>query len=326
MTLTLGALLEVNNDVAFALFNSLRRSSGQRDAIAEAARASSLEPEELELITALLNVHKSIEAERTALAHGHFGIVDELSDGVIWEAANDYIHFQASMTLGPTAANYNEEKHRRLVQTLFVYRDSDLNQMIADFAWLGQYWSDFIAYHGTKNDSEKRAVLYRRLCGLSEHRLVDQRHLAKLDESARARVGVLPHRKPCHVQVRAVERRRAGQDTIVVLRKALRFHQRVLAAGGAASEIGLPGALPIERIGDLLAPHRHQVDRTVTEILDPLRMAEQASRGGRREPLRRQTPRFRSVLRDPRASGSAAHLRDRRLISPTVIVWSYWNR
>jgi hypothetical protein len=167
MTLTLGALLGVNNDVAFALFNSLRRSRGQRDAIVEAARASSLEPEELELITALLNVHRSIEAERTALAHGHFGIVAELTDGVIWMAANDYIHFQASMMLGPTAAIYNEEKHRRLVKTLFVYRDSDLNQMLADFSWLGQYWSDFIAYHSTKNDSEKRAALYRRLCGQS---------------------------------------------------------------------------------------------------------------------------------------------------------------
>ncbi len=167
MTLTLGALLGVNNDVAFALFNSLRRSSGQRDAIAEAARASSLETEELELIDALLNVHKSIEAERTALAHGHFGIIEELPDSVIWQGANDYIHFQASMVLGPSAAVYNEEKHQRLIKTLFVYRDIDLGQIVSDFAWLGQYWRDFVVYYGERTKPEKRAELYRLLCGRS---------------------------------------------------------------------------------------------------------------------------------------------------------------
>ena len=41
-----------------------------------------------------------------------------------------------------------------------------------------------------------------------------------------------------HVQVRAIERRRAGEDAVVVLGEALRLHQGVLPAGRASGEIG----------------------------------------------------------------------------------------
>ena len=114
---------------------------------------------------------------------------------------------------------------------------------------------------------------------LREHGLVDQRHLAGLDEPAGTRVGVLPHPKPYHVQVRAVKGCRARQDAVVVVGEALRLHQGVLAAGGASGEIGPIRVLPVERVGDLFAPHRHQVDRPVAKILDSLGMAEQARRG-----------------------------------------------
>jgi hypothetical protein len=70
------------------------------------------------------------------------------------------------MTIGPEPT-YDEAKHRRLVKSLYVYKERDLTQIIEDMAWLGQYWRDFIAYHGTKSGSEERAELYRRLCGQS---------------------------------------------------------------------------------------------------------------------------------------------------------------
>ncbi len=84
------------------------------------------------------------------------------------------------------------------------------------------------------------------------------------------------------MQVRAVERGRAGENAVIVVREALRLHQCVLAAGGASGEIGLTRALAVERVGDLLAPQGHQVDRPEAEILDPLGMPEQARRRRRR--------------------------------------------
>jgi len=98
------------------------------------------------------------------------------------------------------------------------------------------------------------------------------------DEPVGARVGVLPIRKPCYVQMGAIERWRARQDAVVVVGEALRFYQGVLAAGGASGEIGLVWLLTVERVADLRAPHGHQVDRPEAEILEPLRMAEQARR------------------------------------------------
>jgi uncharacterized membrane protein len=70
MALVLGQLLGANNAAALAVFQTLRRSSAQRDAISEAAKATLSETDQ-ELLTAILNVHKSVETERNALAHGH---------------------------------------------------------------------------------------------------------------------------------------------------------------------------------------------------------------------------------------------------------------
>src|ERR1700761_6422960 len=78
--------------------------------------------------------------------------------------------------------------------------------------------------------------------------------------------------------MRAVECGSAGQEAVIIVRETLRLHQRVLAAGRAAGHRGLVRMMRIERIDDLLAPDRHQMDRPVAEILDPLRMPEQAGR------------------------------------------------
>lgn len=85
MALVLGLLLGAENAAAMAVFQSLRRSSSQREAIAEAGKIR-LPPSDQDLLNAVLNVHKSIEAERNALAHGHFGMYSELKDSLLWMA------------------------------------------------------------------------------------------------------------------------------------------------------------------------------------------------------------------------------------------------
>jgi hypothetical protein len=81
MALVLGLLLGAENAAAMAVFQSLRRSSSQREAIAEAGKIR-LPPSDQDLLNAVLNVHKSIEAERNALAYGHFGMYSELKDSL----------------------------------------------------------------------------------------------------------------------------------------------------------------------------------------------------------------------------------------------------
>ena len=68
---------------------------------------------------------------------------------------------------------------------------------------------------------------------LSEH-IVDQSHLTWLNEPARRGMGILPYGKADHVQVRAIEGRRAREDAVIVTGKQLRLHQRVLPAGGTS--------------------------------------------------------------------------------------------
>ena len=76
-----------------------------------------------------------------------------------------------------------------------------------------------------------------------------------------------PHR--VRVNMRAIVRRRAAENAVVVVRKALRFHERLLTAGRTTVEIRIAGALPIEGADDLLRRHRHEVRGAITEI-EPL--------------------------------------------------------
>jgi hypothetical protein len=70
MALVLGQLLGSQNAAALAVFQALRRSSAQRDAISEAARVS-LSAGDNELVTAVINVHKGIEAD-LSMANSQF--------------------------------------------------------------------------------------------------------------------------------------------------------------------------------------------------------------------------------------------------------------
>jgi len=67
MSLVFGQLLGTQNAAALAVFLSLRRASGQRAVISVAAEKT-LGEEDRELLTAMLIVHKSIEAENGLIA------------------------------------------------------------------------------------------------------------------------------------------------------------------------------------------------------------------------------------------------------------------
>jgi hypothetical protein len=93
MAVLFAQLLGADNAAALAVFQALRRSSAQRDAISEAAKVS-LNDTDQELLSAVLNAHASVETERNALCHGHFGTSTKMPDGLIWMTTNDYPQFE----------------------------------------------------------------------------------------------------------------------------------------------------------------------------------------------------------------------------------------
>jgi hypothetical protein len=100
MALYLGELLGTVTASTLAVFQALRRPSGQREAVLAAGRIE-LDDRDLELLEAILTVHKATETERTALAHGHFGISESVPDGRIWMNATDYVEIRMALKHKP---------------------------------------------------------------------------------------------------------------------------------------------------------------------------------------------------------------------------------
>jgi hypothetical protein len=162
MALVLGQLLGAHNsDAAMAVFQALRRSSAQREAIAEAGRA--LHPTDRELLSAVLNVHKSVEAERNALAHGHFGTYSLMPATILWMTAADYVEFKAMLVLkGETV--HDESKRTKLNSALSYYEAKDLEKIVDEIDTVGWIWSELRDYLQAIRPAA-RDELYRRLSG-----------------------------------------------------------------------------------------------------------------------------------------------------------------
>ena len=161
MALLLGHLLGAQSgDAAMAVFNILRRSSAQRDAISEAGRV--LDSVDRELLSAVLNVHKSVEAERNALAHGQMGTYSLMPDTLLWMTSADYIEFKALLVLkGDTT--HSEEKRDKINSMLSYYEAKDLEQIAEDIDMMGWLWSELRTYLQTMRPAT-HAELYRQLC------------------------------------------------------------------------------------------------------------------------------------------------------------------
>ncbi|WFU80942.1 hypothetical protein QA645_42145 [Bradyrhizobium sp. CIAT3101] len=163
MAVLLGLLIGAENQAAMAVFQSMRRSQAQREAISEAARYA-ISPQDQELLSAILNVHKSAEAERNALAHGHFGTSTKLPNDLIWQTTNDYLTFRAQMAL--TNATWSDETHQSLLASIWVYTLKDLKMIEQDIKHLAHMWFDFLKYlQAHKRNTKKASELYSQLCG-----------------------------------------------------------------------------------------------------------------------------------------------------------------
>lgn len=162
MALLLGQLLGAENAAALAVFRAIRHSRTQREAISEAA-AVAVSAVDQELITAILNVHKSIELERNALTHGHFGTSSKITDGILWMNTNDYVAIRARITIAKDSA-LDDARYSDLLSRIWVYRSSDLKTIFEDMKELADIWYNLIVFLQTDSGSQLRADRYRVLC------------------------------------------------------------------------------------------------------------------------------------------------------------------
>jgi hypothetical protein len=159
MALLLGQLLGINSEAALAVFETLRRSTAQRDAISAAA-AIVLDSQDLELLTAMLDVHKSIEAERNSLAHGHFGIFDKKPDILLWITARDYILLKAKLHLAHVVAT--TALMDDFASRLSFFRLDDLRKIFESIDYCGHMWPMGVNWLRTRQP--QRDQLFRQLC------------------------------------------------------------------------------------------------------------------------------------------------------------------
>jgi hypothetical protein len=163
MGLTLGQLLGIGNEAALAVYSILRRATAQQEAIYAAARIALNNDAELELVSALIAVHKSIEAERTALAHGHFGTYDKLPDAILWMTTTDYVQLKAKLHLANMVMT--DKMRDNLYSSIFVYKKPDLKKIYEDILYCAAMWPEVTTW--LKANGRQREAGYRQLCSQS---------------------------------------------------------------------------------------------------------------------------------------------------------------
>lgn len=159
----LATILKANTEPAIALYLSLQNARAKADAMNAAAEAT-LTDDDQDLFHALLAYKRSVEKERTALAHGIFGISASIPSGVVWLSTTHYAQYQANVSLhGVTDALYREH-----LENCFVYELGDLETIAREIENLHRVIG-WIAGYFSSNDESWRATRYRQLC--SEPRL-----------------------------------------------------------------------------------------------------------------------------------------------------------
>jgi len=162
MALLLAHLLGAEqSEAALAVFQSLRRSSAQRDAISEAARTTISDANQ-ELLNAILNAHKAVESERNALTHGHFGTYSLLLDGIVWMDTKSYIDTKVRGELGHQVMS--EHFLEKMYSKVYVYKASDVQTSFEDIKDIADIWNKFTHYLRVQPDVSLSSGLYRQLC------------------------------------------------------------------------------------------------------------------------------------------------------------------
>jgi hypothetical protein len=171
MAIVLAVLLKANTEAAIAVYLILRRGSARSDAIMAAAKAT-LDKKDQELISAVLTVHKSVEAERNSLAHGCWGTCNKIPDAVLWVDLADNANFIADyFSKEPgKSRTFSGREHADFAKKLFYYTLDDLEDVYKQIYKAEKMIFTLVRYLRLSEnppDGRAREDIYDQLCNLA---------------------------------------------------------------------------------------------------------------------------------------------------------------
>ena len=141
MAVVFGQLIGVaDSPVVLAVFETIRRSSGQYEAIKTAADVAITDPLDRELLETILTLHRSAEKERNALVHGHFGNYSTLEDGLVWMDTRTYINARTQIAL---LQSMPQDRVDEMYASTFIYKANDLQTVFECIEETGDLWHNF---------------------------------------------------------------------------------------------------------------------------------------------------------------------------------------
>lgn len=174
MALILGALLKTDNDAAIAVYLVVRRHANQRQAI-EGAASVALKDEALQVLQAILAIHKTIDGDRQDLAHGLFGTIAHEPDALTWISLSDHAHFLTNLY---RAMSQPKLSYRDVRTALFVYKKSDLQSILTSIIELNDLALRF-GWYLRERPSPKGEERFRQLHALPRIQQEISRRLTK---------------------------------------------------------------------------------------------------------------------------------------------------
>ena len=161
MAVVFGQLIGVaDSPVVLAVFETIRRSSAQYEAIKIAADVAITDPLDRELLETIATLHRSAEKERNALVHGHFGIYSALEDGLIWMDTQTYIDARTRIAVLQSMPKDHVEK---MYSNTFIYKAKDLQTIFDCIEEAGDLWHNFTQLLRIPLD-QRHGALYSELC------------------------------------------------------------------------------------------------------------------------------------------------------------------
>lgn len=178
MAMVLGILLKADNEAAIAVYNVLRTGRTQRDAL-NAAASTTLSTEMWRAFQAMLSVLETTERECAALAHGHWGVLDDFQDRVLWVESKHHSPWNALVLLGK-----GQKGHEGLLPHLYVWTLQDVTEIYEHIEELWKISFDYVLLlrrsYATGIFGPRGDELLRHLCELP--RMAEA--LANLDRRA----------------------------------------------------------------------------------------------------------------------------------------------
>ena len=150
-------LLNTQSDAALEVFLTLRRASNQKEALQSAAKYR-LDGAEKQTFDALVRIYGSLESERNALAHGCFGICPDDPSILFWIDTKEHVHFQTEVLALESRGETPQDRHGRLKENMFVYREADLAavyEKMEKFWWAIFYFNGYMRDRGNPGRQEE---------------------------------------------------------------------------------------------------------------------------------------------------------------------------